>query len=330
MNKKTVGLIALIVTIILCGCPGLLGIVISLGTIRDDPGGALTRMVGDVIWVAIPVAIYFYVFRSKQFQTKPTPLGAGITPAKHDSPESVKELLKAHIVRLNGMYRGKPDEQQSLRFIQQVLNNDLLTFAVDQIAQKIPNAMAEKKVLQSTGTFGEWFMAVSICPWFKPEDVKANLGQGYMELLNGLAGPALNTPGGKNIAHWVYCSNGNQASVHLTMMPNPKGSSKGTVVLAQDLLTPQERQKVGLPPQGGVSTYVESPRKPVPGTCYQCHKSLQGIASGAYSGADMTAMMERIPYACKSCGTQFCANCTVQIKKEKNGICPYCGRNIGW
>ena len=150
--------------------------------------------------------------------------GAGITPTKHDSPESVKGLLKAHIVRLNGMYRGKPGEQESLRFIQQVLNDDLLTFAVDQIAQKIPEALAEKKVLQSTGTFGEWFMAISICPWFKPEDVKANLGQEYMELLNRLAGPALNTPGGKNIAHWVYCSNGNQASVHLTMMPNPKGS----------------------------------------------------------------------------------------------------------
>lgn len=251
-------------------------------------------------------------------------------PTGDYSSDSVKGLLKAHIVRLNGMYRGKPDEQESLRFIQQVLNNDLLTFAVDQMAQKIPEALAEKKVLQSTGTFGDWFMAVTISPWFKPEDVKANLGQEYMELLNDLAGPALNTTGGKNIAHWVYCSNGNQASVHLTMMPNPKGSSKGTVVLAQDLLTPQERQKVGLPPQGSVSTYVESPRKPVPGTCYQCHKSLQGISAGAYSGSNMVDMMERIPYACKSCGTDFCINCMSEIKKETNKTCPYCGRNIGW
>lgn len=251
---------------------------------------------------------------------------------EQNSPEGVKALLKEHIVRLNRMFQGKPGERENLRFIQQVLTDDMLTFAIDQIVQKIPEALTEKRALQSTETFGEWFMAVSICPWLNPEDVKANLGQEYMELLNELAGPALSTPGGKNIAHWVYCSNGNQAAAHLTLMPNPKGTYKGAVVLAQDLLTPRERQQAGLPPLAnqGISSFVEPPRKPVLGVCYQCHISLQDMSSGVYAGDALLAAMQRIPYPCKSCGTHFCVNCIAEIKKEKNNICPYCGRNIGW
>jgi hypothetical protein len=183
-----------------------------------------------------------------QLQAKP------LSEESWKSAAIVRGLLQEHIVRLSQMFQGKPKEQENLRFIQGVIADDLLAFAVDQITQKMPAAYAEKKISHATSEFGEWFIAITLCPWLTPAEVKTHLGQGYMKLLDELTRPALNVPGGRNVAHWIYCSNGERAGVHLTLIPNPQGLYKEVVVLAQDLLTLQECQQVGLAPAGGKST----------------------------------------------------------------------------
>jgi ribosomal protein S6 len=64
-------------------------------------------------------------------------------------------------------------------------------------------------------------------------------------MLDRLTKPAYSNPEGRHVAHWLYCSDGNQAGIHLTLVPNPK-VIRTLVVFAEDFLTTTERRKVGL------------------------------------------------------------------------------------
>lgn len=83
MDKKNTGIIATIVTAVLCGCPGLLGVCFgALAAIvsfipganidilgRNDPQSALTTGLGalclGIVFVAIPVVVGFVMLRKK-------------------------------------------------------------------------------------------------------------------------------------------------------------------------------------------------------------------------------------------------------------------------
>jgi tetratricopeptide (TPR) repeat protein len=100
MNKKTVGLIALIATIVFCGCPGLMGIMFGFGAIRNDPVTSLFAIGLSLIQVAIPVGVYYLVFRSKSAQTKSPQIKQSnlIQDLRYQSPEVAR--IKAEIERM--------------------------------------------------------------------------------------------------------------------------------------------------------------------------------------------------------------------------------------
>jgi hypothetical protein len=252
---------------------------------------------------------------------------------KWDSHEGIGQLLQEHVEWLSKKFQGRAGEKENQEFFHQLLADDLLAFASGKISQNISESLAQKKVLHAVQTIREWYIAVTVCPWFNPDEVKANLGKGYMDILEDIAGPAFRMPEGKNFAHWIYCFNGSQLSVNLTLIPNPKGSGyKGVMIFAEDLLTLKERVKVGLPPLSGQDglTIADPKSSPVPDKCYECQKPLHKIIAGLYMGNELLEAGEQIPYPCKSCGTNFCVNCIVKIQKEYNKICPYCQKPIGW
>ena len=83
MEKKTVGIVALVITILLCGLPGLCGlcagpIFVLVGAIpgadidifgSNDPAAAIAYGIGticiSVLFVAVPVVIGFLTLRKK-------------------------------------------------------------------------------------------------------------------------------------------------------------------------------------------------------------------------------------------------------------------------
>jgi predicted amidophosphoribosyltransferase len=42
-----------------------------------------------------------------------------------------------------------------------------------------------------------------------------------------------------------------------------------------------------------------------------------------------TDLSSSLEYPCASCGTAYCIDCMAALKKT-GGICPKCGRPIGW
>lgn len=68
--------------------------------------------------------------------------------------------------------------------------------------------------------------------------------------------------------------------------------------------------------------------------CYKCRKKLGNkLSEGIYVGSDLASTLASTllasPYACKSCGTIYCVDCIVKLKKG-NRICIYCKKDIGW
>lgn len=83
MDKKTTGIIATIAAVILCGCPGLVGLCFGAASAvaatipgaeidifgNNDPGSAITLgiivLCVSVLLIAIPVVVGFFTLRNK-------------------------------------------------------------------------------------------------------------------------------------------------------------------------------------------------------------------------------------------------------------------------
>lgn len=155
----------------------------------------------------------------------------------------IETMLRAHLRRLDSAYQGRPGAKDLRRLCDQLLAGDRLSFAVGSIQQNLPDTLAKKAQSNATKLFTDWFVAVTVCPWLTVADVRAHLRGGYLALLGGLTASA--QPGGRHIAHWIYCSDGKEAGVHLTLIPNPK-VMRTVYVIAEDLLTPDERKQLGV------------------------------------------------------------------------------------
>jgi hypothetical protein len=165
------------------------------------------------------------------------------------SPAGIEKMLDEHMARLANLFRGRPGEGEAQTFLDGAMEDRLLSFAVDAVHRNIPDAMLGAEIRHDSQMFPEWFVAVTVCPWLLPEEVKPHLDGGYLNLINTLSGPAVNMPGGRNILHWIYCYDGIHAAAHVSLMPNPQAPGHNPAVIAQDLLTAEERRQVGLLPE---------------------------------------------------------------------------------
>jgi hypothetical protein len=166
------------------------------------------------------------------------------------SPGGIEQMLREHMARLATLFQGRPGEREALAFLNRVLDADLLTYAVDAIHRTMPDAVAAGEIRHDTRTVADWFVAVTVCPWLLPEEIQPHMEGGYLRLINDLSGAAVNSPGGKNVIHWIYCYNGSRAAAHISLLSNPQAPSHVPTVIAQDFLTAEERRQVGLPPAG--------------------------------------------------------------------------------
>jgi len=89
MEKRTVGIVATIVTALLCGCPGLFslcwgliaafagmvpGSQIDIGGSSDPTTAIMTGLgacCGGILFIAIPVAVGFFTLRNKAAEGEP-------------------------------------------------------------------------------------------------------------------------------------------------------------------------------------------------------------------------------------------------------------------
>ncbi len=160
------------------------------------------------------------------------------------SAAGIERMLRAHLERLSQATRGNPRSDGLKSLTGQLLTEPMLSYAVSAIGERLPANCA----CDSDGrSFPEWYVAVTVCADLDPEVVRASMPGGYLALMNRVTAPAWAEPGGRNVAHWIYCCSGAKlAGVHLTMIPNPNRLKNSPPLIAEDLLTAAERQQMHL------------------------------------------------------------------------------------
>ncbi len=189
-----------------------------------------------------------YIYKSRTFkkpgivQSQPTQVST--LPEDYEI-KRIKTMLMAHLERLNSLLQRNPDGAVLKQLCKDLSTGEQWSFAVSFIGQQMPLALSGKEISSATKLTAEWFIAVTVCPWLMPVDVRPHLPGGYLTLLNKLTDPAFTIPEGRHVAHWIYCSDGKEIGVHLTLISNPKVGRIMTI-LAKDLMTESELQTAGV------------------------------------------------------------------------------------
>ncbi len=64
--------------------------------------------------------------------------------------------------------------------------------------------------------------------------------------------------------------------------------------------------------------------------CHKCKKTLQDNPASVFGiGPSLGSLSSDIVYNCKACSTPFCIDCMSQMKRS-GGVCPRCGKALGW
>jgi hypothetical protein len=183
-----------------------------------------------------------------------------------NAASDIENLLRNHLKRLKSKMSSHPGAAEIERAIAYLLQVEPLSFTVSTIEKNLAEALAEKKALETSfyfpsqlGEAGNWIV-VTVFPWLTPAEVRANLPSGYSQKLKELdvkVGAIDIRPPTElakrplvwtNLVHWIYCSDGHEAGVHLTYVPqasNPR-ARRSFVLVAEDLLTPEEKRKMGM------------------------------------------------------------------------------------
>jgi hypothetical protein len=189
-----------------------------------------------------------YIYKSRTF-TKP---GKVQTQPIQDPPlredyetKRIKLMLMAHLERLYSLLQSNPDVAGLQQLIKDLSTGEPWSFTVSFIGQQMLLALSGREISSETKLTTEWFIAVTVCPWLAPDEVRPHLPGGYLTLLNNLTDPAFTIPKGRHVAHWIYCSDGKEIGVHLTLISNPKVGRVMTI-MAKDLMSESEMQTAGL------------------------------------------------------------------------------------
>jgi hypothetical protein len=170
--------------------------------------------------------------------------GPGKADASADdvmSPAGIERMLRKHLDRLHETSQNWPGAEGLKSLTLQLLTEPMAGWAVSAIEARLPATSA----CESDGkAFSDWYVAVTVCPDIDPDVARLSMPGGYLALMNRVTAPAWDLPGDRNVAHWIYCCDGEVAGVHLTMIPNPNKPRISPPLIAQDLLSAAERQQL--------------------------------------------------------------------------------------
>ena len=159
------------------------------------------------------------------------------------SADGITALLVAHLERLEGAARdqGSTGLGQLARELKEAKR---LAQVVAAVQQALPQAVAREEPVSSSDLTPAWLTAVTVAPWLMPEEVRIHLPNGYLAMLDQLAELAGGLGGARHVVHWIYCTDGVRSGVHLTLIPGRTIDAEN--IIAQDLLGPDERRKLGM------------------------------------------------------------------------------------
>ena len=164
---------------------------------------------------------------------------------KKKSP--AENLIRQHLERMDKELSRHPGYKDIPKITRQLRAKPHLKFLLAAIDKYLAPCLANNQIASSYELFPDWCLAITVCPALMPDVARLLMPGGYLNVLNEITAPAYTRPEQRHVAHWVYCDNGNASGIHLTMIPHPEAIKlQVSPVIAQDFLTMEERQIVGI------------------------------------------------------------------------------------
>jgi hypothetical protein len=148
----------------------------------------------------------------------------------------------------NGSSRlpNRPEANATRQVVARITSGEEFTFALEQVFENIPSCLTDHTPRSNAQLFNNILVAVTVIPAWTPEEVYSLLPNGYINLVQDLAGPYKELDQQPHLVHWVFTSDGNLTSVYLTVIPSPDTDKDAPALIARELLSVQEREDLGL------------------------------------------------------------------------------------
>ncbi len=159
-------------------------------------------------------------------------------PSKLD--RSVKELMRNHIARITDHPAFKSNAGV-VAFYRSLLSPAPLSFVQRTVAANLQAVLDSDQQSTETQQIGGTFVILSIVPQLVPNRARVYFQDGYLHFLTTQLLQAEVEIGATSIVHWIYCTDGTEAAVHLTAFPKV-----GQRMVALEMLTNAERSQIGL------------------------------------------------------------------------------------
>jgi len=160
-------------------------------------------------------------------------------------PEVFEELLRDHLSRMKSQFAKVQGFATTKPHWDKLLSPDILTFTTSVMEREMKESRQDRKHHYQGRMFGDIYVVVSTIPVVNPAQAMTHFKEGYTTFIDGL----LNEPGfdsvRSDLAHWVFCYDGQHSAVHLTFVP-AKNLEDFILVVAQDLMTAAEKFKMGI------------------------------------------------------------------------------------
>lgn len=158
---------------------------------------------------------------------------------------SFEHLLQSHIARVMAQHRFDPSLPTMAPRWNNLLTDPALTFTLKAIDQGSRQSMRDNVHAYADQRFDDVHIVVSTIPVLDHEDARTYFDGGYLRFTTTLF-PTLNAPSDDcDFVHWILCTDLKQMKIHLTYMPCFRLARTGLLLVAQDLMTPDELSQLG-------------------------------------------------------------------------------------
>ncbi|MCP4107892.1 MAG: hypothetical protein GY749_20500 [Desulfobacteraceae bacterium] len=163
---------------------------------------------------------------------------------------SIETHLQQHLANMKLTYSARKSISTVSLLWDKLLRQDILLFTINTIDQELRRSIDDKTHHFRCNKFNNLYLCVSTVPCSDLKKAGSFFINGYLNFLNSVVYEANFQPGnsqGFDLAHWIFCYGAEnrdaRASVHLSFFP---GNKIAFAVLAQDLMTPEEKLTAGL------------------------------------------------------------------------------------
>jgi hypothetical protein len=158
-----------------------------------------------------------------------------------DSGNEIGALLVQHLKRLFNQHRDSRALGPALAEWRVLVEPGNLEWASEALAETMQAALRTGTAATRSRRASDLLLVATAVPALDPNIARRYFEHGYMAFLDtqGFPNPLSSAPR----AHWVLCSDGSRALIHLTHLPR---DTKAIATLAHDLMDDQEKRAFGM------------------------------------------------------------------------------------